>query len=144
MIKTFKELNKFSSVVSNLIKKNEGILDTKFGYALKRFEALNTEDVYDQYNMDMANLRIEHALTDKTTDAILRDPVPGGRGFQYDKSGMKLLMKAEKELNDTWNKKEIEVTPYICKPLNVPGLSPEEIEVFLGLIIEEQADDETL
>lgn len=138
MTKTWKELNKFSSTVAEMNQKNPKVMDTKFGYNIKRFEEINLAKPYKDYNHELALIRIEHCLVDKITKAILRDPT-SQRGYQYDKEGMKAVLNAESDLEKEWEKKEFEVEPYLCKPENVPEeLTETQKEVFAGLIIAEE------
>jgi len=135
MKKTFRELNRFSSVVKNFINKKPAILETKFGYAIKRFEELSLTNLYQDYNSALGMVRIDHALTDKVTGALIKDPT-SQRGFAYDKEGMKGVIRAEQAIEKEWAEKEFDVTPYVCKAENVPkGLTDEEIECFAGLVM---------
>lgn len=136
MKKTFKELNKFSQVFAGLVNKNKNFIDSKLGYACKRFEELNLTKIYKEYNNELLVVRIDYALTDKVTGALIKDETRGSRGFVYDKSGMKSVLKAEEAIDLAWQDKEFEVEPYICKPENIPStLTEEETEVFTGLVI---------
>lgn len=134
--KTFKELNKFTQVFKELIEADENFINTKLGYACKRFEELNLTKYYKEYNEALLDVRLDHALVDKITDAVLRDESKTGRGFQYNKEGFKAVIKAEKEVEKKWEDKECEVEPFICKPENVPfDLSEDHKEVLTGLVI---------
>lgn len=136
--KTFKELNKFSDVVRNMVGKNKDLMETKFGYAIKRFEEKNLSEIYREYNQELTMVRIDHALANKDTGALVRDPNPQSqRGFEFDKEGLKAVIKAEMKIEKEWMPKEFEVQPYICKPENLPkDLTEEQIEVFTGLVME--------
>lgn len=141
MLKTFKELNKFSNTVSNMLRRNPKLIDTKFGYAIKRFEEKNLTSLYSQYNSELTNVRIDHALVDKATGALLKDPEQSkngnSRGFLYDKAGLKACIAAEEAVEKSWRDREFEVEPYICKSENLPtGLTEEEMETFSGLVME--------
>jgi len=135
MKKTFKELNRFSGVVKNLVNKNPAIMETKFGYAIKRFEEVSLTDPYQDYNSELSMVRIDHALTDKVTGALSKD-LTSQRGFAYDREGMKMVIRAEQAIEKEWADREFDVTPYICKVENLPkDLTEEEIECFAGLVM---------
>ena len=133
--KKFKELNKFSQVVKELIAKKPEVLETKLGYAIKRFEEVSLTGPYKEYNSELGMVRIDFALTEKSNGAMIKDPT-SPRGFQYDKSGLKSVIKAEENIEKEWENREIEVEPYIISKQNVPSdLTQEQLEVFAGLVI---------
>lgn len=135
MTKTFRELNKFSEVVKQLITRNPELIDTKLGYAIKRFEETNLTTIFRDFNRALGDVRIDHALTDKVTGAIIRDNTAGVRGFAYDKAGLKAVIKAETAIENEWLDKEFEVKPFICTAdLGQFNLTEEEVEVFTGLV----------
>lgn len=135
--KTFKDLTEFNVVWNKWVRKNPVIENTKIGYAITKFIKKSIQPVFDEYNLALGQIRVQHALTDKTTGALLIDPNPNGRGFQYDRDGLRAVLKAEFELDKEWNPKLFHVEPYICKKENLPveGLTDEQEEVFGGLII---------
>lgn len=131
---TFKDMNRFSEVFKGTIQRKEKFMETKLGYAAKRFEEINLIPLYKEYNNELAMVRIDHALTNKETDALMLGAPP--RGFQYDKAGMKKVMAAELKIQSDWENREFEVKPYICKKENLPtDLTEEEKEVYDGLIM---------
>ena len=89
--------------------------------------------VFEEYNSELNMIRIDHALSDEKTRAILMAPKGEGREFQYSKEGLKAVMQAEKELVEKWNKKEFEVEPYLAK--EVPELTEEQVEAFTGFVL---------
>lgn len=132
---TFKQMREMNGAFSILEHKNPLIAETKFGYAFKRFFEKNIAHVFKEYNMKLSIIRIESALTDEKTKAVLTsdDAQKGGRGFQYNKEGLKDVMVAESKLEENWDSKEYDVEPFISK--DVPKLNESEIEVFKGFII---------
>lgn len=110
---------------------------TKFGYAIKKFIEKNIKKVIEDYQEALYNVRIEYALTDPKTGAIIYDSEAneqnGRRPFAYTPDKLKEIISAEKVLLAEWNLKEFEVEPYICT--EVPELSDEVKELLIGLII---------
>lgn len=132
--RTFKDLQQIDFLVGGLYRQYPDIQKTKFGYAYKRFADKNYYPHRDDYNLEISDLRVDNALTDKGTGEILRDMDPNSRGFKFDQKGLKTVMKGEKDLINNWNKKEYDVTPYISS--DVPEqLSEEMKDMFDGLFI---------
>lgn len=134
MKKTFKEFTEMNGAYAQLKQINPKIDNTKFGYAWKKFFSKNVEPIFNEYNTCVADTRIDLALTDKVTGEMLIDPMPG-RGFKYDKEGMKAVIKAEQKLEKEWEGKEYNVTPYICTA-QIPEMNEQQQEIFEGTIIE--------
>jgi len=130
--KTFKDLEEIDSIVGSIYHKNPEIKDTKFGYAYKRFSEKNLIPIFKQYNELLSDIRIENALEDEKTKAILHKE--GGRGFEYSKEGLKAVIKAERELGKEWNDKEFEIEPYIISEENLPELNDEQKEILEGVL----------
>lgn len=138
MTKTYKELRELDFLVGAMYAKNPLLKDGKFGYAYKRFSEKNFIPTTKEYNQAITDARIDSALTDTSTKALITDQNPNSRGFQYDKAGLKTVMKAENELQEKFFAKEIEVEPYILKTEDVPeNLTDEEHETLAGLLIPE-------
>lgn len=133
---TFKKLQEIDSVVAGLYTKNPTLKEGKFGYAYKRFYEKNYEKVLEEYRAELADIRIDNALEDEKTKAILKDLDSRGRGFQYSKESLKAVLKAERGLDEKWNAKEIEVEPFFIKPENLPELTENQVELLKGTIIE--------
>lgn len=140
--KTFKELNKFSDVVRKMLDKRPELADSKLGYAIKRFEEKSVSEVYREYNQELTMVRIDNALTNKETGAMVKDPNPmSQRGFEFDKEGLKNVIKEEMKIEKAWMQKEFDVEPFICKKENLPkDLTEEQIEVFDGLVLEKEKE----
>lgn len=132
--KTFEELTEANSTYMNMLSMNPLLENTKFGYAWKRFFKKNLEKPFNEYNALVTDTRIEHALANKETGEIFLDQMPGGRGFKYNKEGLKSVIAAERKLKEQWSGKEYEVEPYMCTG-TIPELSESQTEAFQGLII---------
>ena len=132
--KTYKELNELDSVVAEMYIKNPDLKNGKFGYAYKRFYEKNLKTPFMDYFQALSDIRIDNALVDEKTKALLT--TDKGRGFEYSKEGLKEVIKAEKKLEIEWFKKDIEVEPYIIKEENLPELNEEQIELMTGILIE--------
>lgn len=133
--KTFKEIIEFNNIFESLMKRIPTITETKLGYAQNRFFVKNIEPIFRDYNVALGNIRIEHALTNKDTGAVLlKSDTP--RGYEYDPAGLKKVFKAEQNLDNEWNAKEFDLIPFICSTENLPKeLNDIEKELFEGLII---------
>lgn len=132
MTKTFKDLLDFNEVVNELYKKTPEMPNTKFGYALKRFTDKNIVPAFKEYGEKMADIRIENALTDEKTKAVILDANP--RGFAYSKEGLQAVVKAERELEKSFETKEFTIEPYISSEAP-ESLTQEQVEIFTGLVI---------
>ena len=133
---TFKDMKRFNAMWNNYKKYNPDVEQTKLGYAFKKFFVKSIEPVFEEYNLLLSVIRVENALEDEKTKAVLtkNDTMIGGRGFEYSKDGLKAVMKAEVALDDEWDPKEFTVEPFITK--DVPKkLTEEEQETFKGFII---------
>lgn len=135
MIKTFKELSEIDIMIGGLYSKTPELKDSKFGYAYKRFAEKNYYPVNKEYGLVISDVRIDNALEDEKTKAILTSDK--GRGFVYSKEGMRAVIKAESELEKKWDIKEIEIEPFIVKEENLPELNEEQKELLKGVLIEE-------
>ena len=133
MKKTFKQLREFNLYAQFLMERKPEIKETKFGYAMKRFVDKNLTKPFNDFNADLDIVRIDHALVDEKTKAILHSEKGSLRPFQYSKEGLKAVIKGENDLIEQFNLKEFECEPFISK--EKPELTEEEIEAFKGLII---------
>lgn len=134
MKKTFKQLREFNVAVRSLYERKPEVVDSKLGYAIKRFTEKNIDKAIRDYSLEIENMRVENALTDEKTKALLKDFDPKGRGYLFDKAGMKEVMAQEFKIIDKWDEKEFEVEPHICKEVKF-DLSQAENEAFKGLVI---------
>ena len=138
--RTFKQLQDLDLIMGTLYRKDPTLKEGKMAYAYKRFSEKNFFPIYKEYVQSLTDIRVDHALEDPTTKEILRTPQhEGGRGFKYNKEGLKAVMKAENDLEDSWQTKEFNVEPYFVAPENLPvDLSEEQREAMLGILIEEK------
>ena|SRR3990167_46807 len=131
-MKTFEEIKKFNLFAQILFAVTPDTEKSKFGYAIKKVLTSLTK-VFEEYNSELDMIRIDHALSDEKTKAILMAPKGEGRQFQYSKEGLKAVIQAESELVKRWNIKEFEVEPYLAK--EVPELTEEQVEAFIGFVV---------
>lgn len=128
---TFEHFNKISNTWSRMVKNNPKLSETKMGYAIKRFFEQNLEVVFDEYNLKLSTIRIDNALTDEKTKAVLT--ANNNRGFEYDREGLKKVLKQEHELDNEWKAKEFDVVPFICK--DIPEMDEVEFDTFKGFVL---------
>jgi hypothetical protein len=128
-----KTLNEIDQLVNQLYRQDPKLKDTKFGYAYKRFVEKNYQSHLKDYQLDISTARVEHALEDEKTKEVLTDRL-NERGFKYSKEGLKAIMKAEAELTEKWNNKEVEVEPFISS--HVPELTEDQRELLSGILID--------
>lgn len=135
MIKTFKELQEIDQIHARLLEDKE-FPKTKLAYSFKRFTEKNLKKIFTDYNDQLQDNRIEHALVDEKTKAILYKT--DGQSFMYDKEGLRAVLKANKETAEKWQDKEFEVEPFICTDteyIEDLDLHKEEIELLKGVIL---------
>ena len=89
----FERLQKVDLIYGSLLKE-ESFENTKLGYAFKRFVDKNKQFFVD-YNEALHEVRIDNALTDEKTKALIIDNSTG-RGYAYGKEELKKLLKEEK------------------------------------------------
>lgn len=133
--RTFKELKEIDVMIGRMYKEDTELRDGKFGYGYKRFAEKNFYPKNKEYFQELSDVRIDNALVDEKTKALLIDSNPLSRGFQYDKEGLKALMKAERVLEDKWDNKVVEIEPYIVKKEDLPKLTEVQKEALKGVLI---------
>jgi hypothetical protein len=133
MKKTIKELLEIDNVIGGLYKKDITLRDTKFGYAWKKFYSKNIKPAIEEYEEKITDIRIDNALTDEKTKAILEDK-ENERGFKYSIDGLKKCLDQERKAFKDLELKEIKVEPYLSG--YVPdGLTEEQKELLTGTIL---------
>lgn len=130
--KTYKELIEVDSVVGALYTQTPTLKETKFGYAYNKFFAKNTEKVNKEFQDELQDLKIDNALEDEKTKAIILDE-KSITGYAHTKAQLKQFFKDSKDLMNKYHAKEIEVEPYISSL--VPDMTDEQQEILTGLII---------
>lgn len=132
---TFKEMKEFNGVWKTMKALTPTLEQTKFGYAVKRFLDKNIIPVFDQYNEKLSIIRIENALEDANTKAVItkNDAIMGGRGFEYSRDGLKTVIKEEIKLDAEWDPKSFKIEPVVAK--DVPKLTEEQTDTFKGRVI---------
>jgi hypothetical protein len=134
MIKTFKEIKEIDNVIGIIFKRNKELENSKFGYACKRFAEKNYVLVSRELGDKIQDIRILNALENPTTKEIIKDPSDMMRGFKYSKEGLINCIKQERDIISEFEKKEIEIEPYICT--SIPeSITESEQEELRGLII---------
>lgn len=135
MLVKFEKLQEVDGVYAKLLLDVDAhFQDTKLGYAFKRFMAKNIK-FFKDFNEEMEEIRVDHALTDDKTKALLIDK-ENPRGYQYSKEEFKKLRKAEKTLSEKYKDVECEVEPYIFKgDLTEYDLNEGDLESLEGFII---------
>lgn len=128
---TFDKFLKIVNETNTIARNAPNLLKTKFGYALRRFIEINQDTVFSDYNLALSTIRIDNALIDETTKALLTKD--DDRGFQYGKDGLKKLITEEKKLENEWKDKEFDVKPFISA--HVPDLDDDQKELFGGYVI---------
>ena len=123
MKKTFNELKEINNIFARL-SKNKEFPKTKLFYAFKRFIEKNVNNLFTDYNDLLQYVRLDNALTDKSTGAILYEA--GNELYKYSPEGLKNVSKEIKRISKEWDEKEFEVEPYICNDI------PESIEFYEG------------
>lgn len=132
--KTFKQLKEIDEIYGKLLnKKDSKFAETKLGYAFKRFSEKNIKKIFTDFNDTLQDIRIDNALVDPTTKAVLYKP--DGQNFQYSKEGLKNVLKRSKEITEEWETKEFEVEPFICNDIEGFEFTDEEKELLDGVII---------
>lgn len=132
--KTFEELNELDGIVGNMFQDDENLANSKFGYGYKKFYKKNLKKVFEDYREVITDMYIDNALVDDKTKALIT--TEKGRGFAFDKAGIKQVIKEEKKILNEWNKKEFDIEPYIMAPENLPELSEIETEALKGVLTE--------
>jgi hypothetical protein len=88
----------------------------------------------DDYNGEIEDLRLDQALEDEKTKAVLRDEQ---QQYKFSKQGLKTVIEKQRELLE----KEIEIEPYIATAL--PGNLNDDVKVaFEGFVMEPEKQEE--
>lgn len=133
MKKTFKDLLEADLVVGALYEKNPTLKDTKFGYAWTRFYTKNIEPTRKEMNEELMDARVEYALTDTKTLALVLDE-KSRTGYAHSKDDFKKLLTQERKIFDSYTKKEIEVEPHISSEIP-KDITEIELESLKGLVL---------
>lgn len=133
MTEKFKKLQEIDAMIGSMYKDKPDLRHSKFAYAYKKFADKSYYPNLKTYYEEINDACVANALTNKETGAmIINDKNP--RGFDFDKEGLKQVIKAERRIKGEWDDKDIEVFPFNCT--DIPSdLSDEQKELFEGLII---------
>lgn len=132
MKKTYLEIQEADQVVAQVYAKNDKLKNTKFSYAWKKFINKNYIPVSKILQEELEDNRIEYCLTDEKTKEILYNEKGG---YKYSKEGLKKLLEVNRKILADYEKKEIEIEPFIVKEEDLPKLTEEEKEQLKGLIL---------
>lgn len=130
---TFKEILEIDGIVARLYKEDKNLVNSKFGYAYKRYYAKNYTPALEEFQNGMETIRINNALEDKDTKALITDE-KNPRGYKYSKEGLKKCIEEENKYKETYFEKEIEIVPFLS-PLIPENLSEEDRELLTGVVI---------
>ena len=119
-------------MVGGLYTADPMLKQAKFGYWYGKFVTKYYQPVIEEMQKEIVNARIEYALEDPTTKAILNDPA-NGRGFKYSKEGLRQVIAAEQKIVKEYNAKEIEIEPMVSP--YVPELTEEQREMLEGVVL---------
>ncbi len=133
MEKTYKELDRLDNAVAEMFKKYPDLISAKFGYHYRIFHEKNLKLVFSEYNKALAHIRIDYALVNPATKALMVSGNP--RGFEYSKEGLKEVMDAESNLENEWQDKKFEIEPYMIGVENIPNITFELTELSKGILI---------
>jgi len=132
---TFNQLQEVDSLMANLYNKDKTLLNSKMGYAYKRFSEKYFFPIIKELEEKLQDIRVANAMENKDTKEILADK-ENARGYKYTKEGLLKCMKEERELLKEFEKREIEVEPFISA--FVPkDLTEDEISLLKGILIAE-------
>ena len=134
--KTFEELLIIDAMLGSLYQEFPKLRDSKFYYAYKRFYEKNIKKIQKEYIDELTDVRINNALEDKETKAILTDQ-KSNRGYLYSKDGLKKVIKDEKKVENKFFEKVVEIEPYFMTTPVPSEVSQELTEMLTGLIINE-------
>lgn len=133
--KTFLELNDLDGMVGEKYKLFPNLKDSsKFGFAYKKFYRKNLKEIFDDYFEELEAIRINNALVDEKTKALLLGD--GGMVYKYSKDGKMNVLKEERALNKDWFERVFEIEPYFVKPENLTEFNEMELELMKGILVE--------
>ena len=97
LTRTFSELQEVDQVIGQLYAKDETLKQSKFGYAYDQFHKKNYAPILKDFQEAFNYIRIENALEDEKTKAVLTEEITpqNSRGFKYSKAGLKKCMEDE-------------------------------------------------
>lgn len=124
MQKSYGEMNQFIGAANAWLERNPN--ESKFSYAIKKV-VKSCLKLLGEYQEQVEEISITHCAVDKD-GVILRDE---RGGFRYTKDELK---KRNKKVNDLF-KSAVEIEPYFAT--EIPKLTEEEREVFLGFVLKE-------
>lgn len=131
---SFERLKELDNIYGRLLRdENLNFAQTKLGYAFKRFSDVNLKKIFNAYNEELFDIRIENALTDEKGAVLYQSD--NKDEFQMSKEGLRKSLKQAREAAAAWDEKEFEVEPYVCLNYDENMLTEAEKEVLQGLVI---------
>lgn len=136
MLKSYQEIFTFSNTANAWLAQNP-TEDSRFAYALRKVLKRATSIATD-YQEKVEDINIEHCATDDK-GIILREPSTDPRKtegeFRFSKEG---LLERNRKRNELF-KRSVEIEPHFAT--EIPTLSIDEQEVFLGFVLKEVVEE---
>jgi len=134
MQKTYKELQEIDEVVAAIYQRNPEARKGKFGYAYNRFYSKNIKPIIEEISEKLTDIRVENAMVDEKTKELVYDNTNGQKLYKYTKEGMIKLLAEQRKINKEYDKKKVEIIPFITK--DIPeDIMEEEKEALKGCLI---------
>ena len=133
MTKTFDELGDVDATVASMYQRIPTLKDTKFGYAYNKFYKKNYAPTFNELRDRLLDIQVSNALEDKVTGEIVVDR-GNARGFKFSKEGLTKCISEERLALAQFNKKEIEISPYIISYVP-PEITESEKEILTGVVL---------
>ena len=134
MQKTYKELQEIDEVVAAIYQRNPEVRKGKFGYAYNRFYSKNIKPIIEEISEKLTDIRVENAMVDEKTKELVYDNTNGQKLYKYTKEGMIKMLSEQRKINKEYDKKKVEIIPFITK--DIPeDIMEEEKEALKGCLI---------
>jgi len=127
---TFETIQSLNEEINSLYS-DVNFTKTKLGYAVKRVYNSSLKKIFQEFNDELEDARIDNALTDEKTKEIMYDAT--GK-YKYSKDGLKAMIARSKEIIAAWDVKEFDIAPYFVQEL--PELTQAQAEAFKGIFTE--------
>lgn len=132
MIKTtLRDVINFANSASRWMSIQEKQPQTKLSYAVARMLKRCQKPIED-YNAKIEDIRLDNALEDEKTKAVLRDEA---QQYKFSKEGLRKIIEEQRKLLDG----EIEIEPYIATAIP-DDLSDDARVAFEGFVLEEATE----
>jgi hypothetical protein len=131
---TYRDIINFVNSASRWqqLQERDKLPQTKLSYAVARM-LKRCQKPLEDYNGKIEDLRLDQALEDEKTKAVLRDEQ---QQYKFDKNGLKKVLEDQRALLN----QEIEIEPYIATAL--PGDLSSDVRIaFEGFVIEPEPEE---